>query len=296
MSSAVPVGIALVAGGLATLNPCAFPLLTAFLSFYVGAEEGWLPRAPNRMAQGLLVGLLVTAGFLAVFAVVGLPIVYGASAVAAALPLAGIAVGLVLLVVGFATLAGAHVGLPVVNPVRPRHERRATSMLLFGAGYGIGSFGCTFPLFLTLLAAAVSAGGGGAAALAVFAAYAVGMAVMLMAISVTAAFLQQGLARRLGRLLPQMHRLSGGLLVLAGAYLTYYWVRVEFGPSATLASDPLVGAVTRFTARLQTYAQGGGALVVAAAALIVGLAVGASCWQWSRHRAQSPQGGVPGDH
>lgn len=53
------------------------PLLPAFLSFYVGADEEYLPPAPARVAQGLLVGFLVSTGFLGVFAVVGLPISYG---------------------------------------------------------------------------------------------------------------------------------------------------------------------------------------------------------------------------
>ena len=72
--SSVPLSIALTAGGLAVVNPCAFPLLPAFLSFYLGADEQRLPAARTRALQGLLVGALVAAGFLAVFAVVGLPL------------------------------------------------------------------------------------------------------------------------------------------------------------------------------------------------------------------------------
>jgi hypothetical protein len=46
---AVPLWIAVTAGGLAVVNPCGFPLLPAFLSFYVGADEDRLPRAPNHL-------------------------------------------------------------------------------------------------------------------------------------------------------------------------------------------------------------------------------------------------------
>jgi len=35
--NSVPISIALVAGGLSVVNPCGFPLLPAFLSFYFGA-------------------------------------------------------------------------------------------------------------------------------------------------------------------------------------------------------------------------------------------------------------------
>ncbi len=47
-------------------------MLPAFLSLYVGARETQLPSAPSRALQGLLVGLLVTAGFLAIFAVLAI--------------------------------------------------------------------------------------------------------------------------------------------------------------------------------------------------------------------------------
>jgi cytochrome c-type biogenesis protein len=70
--SEVSFAIAFIGGGLATLNPCGFPMLPAFLSFYAGADETRLPPAQSRVAQGLLAGLLVTAGFLGVFAVIGL--------------------------------------------------------------------------------------------------------------------------------------------------------------------------------------------------------------------------------
>src|SRR5262249_29859537 len=70
----VPVSVALVAGGLAVVNPCGFPLLPAFLSFYLGADEAQLPRAPTRVLQGLLVGGLVALGFVGLSALVGLPV------------------------------------------------------------------------------------------------------------------------------------------------------------------------------------------------------------------------------
>src|SRR5436190_19611629 len=85
----VPISIALVAGGLAVINPCGFPLLPAFLSYYLGADEQNLPRAPTRLLQGLAVGALVSIGFLGFFAAVGVPISYGAAAIARTVPWVG---------------------------------------------------------------------------------------------------------------------------------------------------------------------------------------------------------------
>ena len=54
-----PITLALAAGALSTINPCGFAMLPAYLAFYVGADEDQLPSAPNRMAQGLLTGLMI---------------------------------------------------------------------------------------------------------------------------------------------------------------------------------------------------------------------------------------------
>jgi cytochrome c biogenesis protein CcdA len=286
MAGGVPLSIALVAGGLAALNPCGFPLLPAFLSFYVSAREGRLPRAPGRIAQGLLVGLLVTAGFLGVFALVGLPIVYGAGAVADAVPWAGLAIGIVLAAAGAAALVGGRVALPVRSPVRVGRERGLATMVLFGAGYGMASLGCTLPLFLALLGASLGTGANGDALL-VFGAYGLGMALILTSLSVAAALARDGLARGLRPLLPHMSRIAGALLLVAGAYVSYYWLRLELGDKATLADDPIVGFGTRFTARVQALANGEGALVLAAAATVVGLALVAGLWQWRRQRLRT---------
>jgi len=113
-----------VAGGLSVVNPCGFPLLPAFLSFYFGADEEQLPPASTRVAQGLVVGALVALGFLGFFALVGLPVSFGVGAIARAVPWAGLATGALLAIVGLVTLFGIHVRLPVHPRLRVRRERR----------------------------------------------------------------------------------------------------------------------------------------------------------------------------
>jgi cytochrome c-type biogenesis protein len=237
----------------------------------VGVDEERLPRAPTRAVQGVLVGLLVCAGFLAVFVAVGLPLSYGATAVAEALPWTGIAIGVVLVVLGVTLVAGRSLSVARMPHLRVRRERRLGAMLLFGVAYGLASLACTLPIFLALVGVAV-----GASKLVVFAAYGTGMALMLMALSVGAALMRDGLARALKRLLPHMEQIAGALLAVAGVYLVYYWARVRFGEASTLADDPIVEPVTRFSAEVQAYADERGLWLVAALAVAVGLAVVAS--------------------
>jgi len=289
----VPISVALVAGALSTLNPCGFPLLPAFLTSYVGTDQPELPPMPARVAQGLLTGALVTAGFLAVFSVVGIPLSYGARAVAGAVPFAGIAIGVLLAGFGIRGVFGSPLTVRLPLTVSPGSGRGARSMLLFGAGYALASLACTLPVFLALVGASLSAGGS-ISALVVFAAYGAGMAVVLMALALAAAVVRHGLARRVRRILPALPRLSAALLIVSGTYVTYYWLRFRYGSAATVASDPVVGMVSRFTARVEVLAADGGLWLVTVPGSIVAVAVCGALWKrWRRSAAPNRPGGIP---
>ena len=266
-----------MAGGLSVVNPCGFPLLPAFLSFYLGADENRLPSAPTRVLQGLIVGGLVAIGFLGFFALVGLPVSFGVGAIARAVPWAGLATGALLAIVGLVTLFGIHLPLPIHARVRVRRERRLGAMLLFGVGYGAASLGCTLPLFLALVGASL-----GGAKLTAFVAYGVGMAVVLMALSVLVALVREGTTRLVRSALPYMSRIAGVLLLASGGYLFYYWLRLRFGDTATVADDPIVSFGVRFSGQVRGFADGRGSTIVAIAAAIVALALVTSLWQHRR--------------
>src|SRR5438094_384122 len=281
--NAVPVSVALVAGGLAVINPCGFPLLPAFLSFYLGADERQLPRAATRVLQGLLVGLLVAAGFIGLFALASLPVSFGVALVARAIPWAGLATGSLLALAGGVALSGRRIALPVHLHIPVRKERRLGAMLLFGVGYGAASLGCTLPLFLTLIAAS-----SGADKLTVFIAYAAGTAVVLMALSVLVAVAREGVTRAVRPILPYMSRIAGLLLVIAGGYLVYYWARLRFGDTATVADDPIVSFAIRFSGHIRTFADGRGSTLVAAAGAVVLIALLTALLRWRGQTTSAP--------
>ena len=251
-----------MAGGLSVVNPCGFPLLPAFLSFYLGADEEQLPAAPSQVVQGLLVGALVALGFLGFFALVGLPISFGVGAIARAVPWSGLATGALLALAGLVTLFGVHLRLPAQLRLRVRRERRVGAMLLFGVGYGAASLG--------------------GAKLTLFAAYGIGMAVVLMALSLIVALAREGATRLVRPVLPYMSRIAGVLLLASGGYLFYYWARLRFGDSATVADDPIVSFGVRFSGQVRGFADGRGSTIVAIAAAIVALALVSSLLQRRR--------------
>ena len=260
------------------MNPCGFPLLPAFLSFYLGAEEERLPHAATRILQGLLVGSLVTIGFVGLFALVSLPVSFGVAFVARAVPWAGLVTGALLGLAGLVVISGRRLPLPLHLRLPVRRQRKFGAMLLFGAGYGAASLGCTLPLFLTLVGA--SAGG---SKISVFLAYAAGTACVLMALSLLIALARQSVVRGLRSLLPHMHWISGLLLFASGGYLFYYWARLQWGNSATVADDPVVSLGVRFSGQIDRFAHGQGSVLVAAAGAIVALAIVSALVRRWRH-------------
>jgi hypothetical protein len=216
-----------------------------------------------------------------VFALACVPLLFGATAVAHAVPWAGLVAGIALALTGLVVAVGGHVSIPIA----PRWRLRgggALTLVTCGAAYGFASLGCGLPIFLALVAATLSTSGTGPA-LVVFAAYAAGMTLMLVTLAIAAGLVRDGLGRRLGWLLPRIGRASGVLLLLAGSYLVYFWGRIRWGSTATLADDPVVGLATRYSARVQTLASGiGSELVIAAGAASAG-ALALSTWHW-RHR------------
>lgn len=245
------LSFAFLAGNVAVVNPCGFALLPGFLTYYVGADERSLPSASSRLAQGLLVGLMVTVAFLAVFSIVGIPVAYGAAFLGSAIPWVTIAVGAGLIAMGILQLVGRHIAIPIPMRMIAGRERRLGTFFLFGVAYAISSLGCTLPIFLSVVGSSLTSAGP-LGALAVFAAYGVGMGTLIMALTIGAALLRTGLATGLRRLMPRFNRVSGGLLVAVGAYLIFYWGSALSDP-AGFVENPVLQLGARLSSSAQTW-------------------------------------------
>ena len=246
----VPIVVAFLAGNLATLNPCGFAMLPGFLSFYLGTSDGADQVRGGRLGEGLIVGGLVTAGFVGVFAVLAIPLSFGATALAAIFPWAGLMVGLALVVLGTGELAGHHLLVRLPGGRTPRMSRSPREIVLFGAGYALASLSCTLPTFLALTASSFAARGPLGSAL-VLLSYTAGTATILGGLSIAAALVKDGFTRGLRRLLPVVGRASAILLIGVGVYLVTYWVTALTGASS-LAANPIFSIVTTAASGLQT--------------------------------------------
>lgn len=226
----------------------------------------------------------MTAGFLSVFIVVGLPVVYGLGSIVRAVPWAGAITGLAIMVAGLLILSGRHIGLNF--RVSALDGQGNPSMYLFGVAYAVASLGCTLPVFLSVVGASLAVRGAATATI-VLAAYGAGMAAVMMTLALVAGTVRDRLVSLLRRALPRMQRISGALLLVAGVYLSYYWLRILFGPIATLADDPVVGTVQRFTAYVERIATANGRSILIGSLVMLAGSGGYIAWRWGRSRPET---------
>ena len=221
---------ALAAGMASAVNPCGFAMLPAYLGLYLGGgaaagSAGFFRQLP----RALLVGLVVTAGFVLLFGVAGALIGLGASFIARALPWFGLLVGILLAVAGAWLVSGGKIYTGVAARAAARigepTEVGIRGYFLFGVSYGIASLSCTLPIFLAVLGVS-AANIGFLNILLNFILFALGMGLVIMALTLGIALFKGAMVRFLRRALPYIHPIGAWLMVLAGAYIIFYWLTI----------------------------------------------------------------------
>ena len=223
-----PLGLAFAAGLLAAFNPCGFALLPAYLAYFVGvsgrrAEDG-PPHPVRAVLRALVVAASLTAGFVVVFGVVGAVVSVASVQVSRYAPWLTVVVGVALVGLGLAMLAGkeVRVSLPRFGAKIDR-EAGLGGIFLFGISYATVSLSCTLPPFLAAVTSTFEQNSffGG---LATFGLYALGMGSVVAVLSVAVALAQSQVVSFLRRAQRYIQWASGALLVLAGSYAAWYGV------------------------------------------------------------------------
>jgi cytochrome c biogenesis protein CcdA len=225
LAGLLPVGYAFAAGMVASVNPCGFLMLPTYVSYHLGTEEdGYYEQsAPRRASKALAMGLVATAGFLAILTVVGLVIAAGGQWLIRVFPYAGLAIGATMLLLGVWLLVSRRtLGIVAASRVTVKPRRNLRNVFLFGIAYAIGSLSCTLPIFLVVVGSSL-ASQGLLDSFVQFIGYGLGMGTILIAVTVGAALFRGTVAKGLRAAIPYVHRMSALFLAGAGAYLVYYW-------------------------------------------------------------------------
>lgn len=270
--------VAFAAGMLAVVNPCGFAMLPAYLGFFLGVEAGG-DDARAGLSRALAVGLSVAAGFAATFAVIGMVVSHVTSDVYEWGPWLTVVIGGALVVLGLALLAGRELRITLPRLDAGGRNTGVWSMAGYGVSYAVVSLGCTLPLFLVQVAGTFRRESW-ISGVAVFGAYGLGFTVLLVALTVGVALARTSIVTGLRRLLPHVQRISGGLLVIAGAYVAWYgwYERTRIGEE-----DPFVDRVTGWSDDVSAWLQNRGATTVG---LVLALVIAASALYVAASRAR----------
>ena len=269
-----PLALAFSAGMVATINPCGFALLPAYLSYFLGLEAG--SETPRRapVMRALAVSLAVTLGFLVVFAVMGFAWTSISGVIGRRLPYFTIVIGVALIALGVAMLRGFE---PVVRLPKVQlgsTSREMGSMFLFGISYAIASLSCTIPIFIGIVSTTLERTSF-TAGVATFLAYGLGMGLTLSVLTIAVALARSGIVTSFKRILPHVNRISGGLLIAAGAFVAYYaWVEIQElnqrgGSSLVSWTRDLQSSALRWVESVGGTRLALGAIIVVAAAVAI---------------------------
>lgn len=224
----LPFGYAFGAGMVTTVSPCGIAMLPAYVGLYLGAqEEGYWAQSPiRRGARALTMSAAVTLGFVAFFGVVGAILSWGGQSLIDVIPWATVIIGVALILLGIYLLVGGHMYTSLPGRLASRLGKPGgsgiRSFMVFGIAYGIAALSCTLPVFMVVVAGAISLEGFTSGMLQ-FVSFALGMGFIIAIITISAALFKEAVTRWLRRLVPIVNRVSGLLLIFAGAYIIYYW-------------------------------------------------------------------------
>lgn len=228
----IPFGYAFGAGMVAAVNPCGFVLLPAYLGLFLGLEAKKKDQPPvhTRIVRALQVGGVVTLGFVLLFGATGLLIAAASTAIAGIFPWLGFLIGILLALAGGWLLGGGTLYARFGEQVAGRLGRTAggggvRGYFAYGLAYGATSLSCTLPIFLAVVGSAFAARNFSVAGVQ-FLLYALGMGFVITLLTLGLALFQQAAAEPGRRLLRYAQPVSAALLLLAGAYIVFYWLTI----------------------------------------------------------------------
>ncbi len=223
----LPFGFAFGAGMVSAVNPCGFAMLPAYLALYLRDGDGGTGGRGRRLARALQVGGTVTVGFVALFGVAGAVLAAGTRTVAGALPWLGLATGLALVGVGaWSALGGtlyARVGERLAHGVGGVDRAGWRGYLAFGLAYGLASLSCTLPIFLAEFGSGLTLQSVPQMATQLVA-YGAGMGLVVTVLTVATALFRGTLLDRSRRASRYVGPIASALMLIAGAYIVYYWL------------------------------------------------------------------------
>ena len=222
----VPLVFAFLAGQAAAFNPCGAAMFPAYVGYQLGTVE--TTRSPVRSAiSGVTLGLSATAGFIVVFAAVGLVLAAGGRVIGQFLPFVGLGVGVLIAGTGvWLLVSGRKIAIMSASRVNLGQGTGLKNVFLFGIAYAVASLSCALPLFLVavgIVAGQTLSAGSIAETVIGSVVYGLGMGVIMMGATLGIVFFKDLVSRWIRAVMLYVEPVGKLAMVGAGVYLIYYW-------------------------------------------------------------------------
>ncbi len=209
---------ALLLGLASFFAPCAFPLLPGYISYYLGRYEG----GPT-LSDSVKAGMAAATGINGMFALIGIAVAVGATAVRSYLEQLTPGVGFIIVLLGLAMVFGKTEIFDKFGGKLSSYSSKfgggtgLFGLFMYGVGYGVASMGCQAPVFIALLFQGLAAGGL-LEAFMLFLSFSIGMGSMMLAVSVIVGTAKTTILERVRNMTPYINRACGVILIIVGVY------------------------------------------------------------------------------
>lgn len=181
--------------------------------YYLGKE--------STIRKAILGGFACTLGLISIFSVFGLIGTMIGKLAQTIIPWLILVAGLIIIVMGLTMLIG--IKFPTLFiPVRATGRKGFIGMYLYGLAYGLATFGCSAPIFLSILLYSIITGGifDG---IITFIVYSSGMGLPLIMTTVLVVMAKDMMYKKIFKAMPLIEKVGGIFLIIIGFYLLYYY-------------------------------------------------------------------------
>lgn len=217
--------MAFLAGVLSFFSPCSFPLLPSYIAYYVGRE-----KEGGTIKKGFMQGLQPALGIIVFYSLIGVASVFAGELIKPYIPKLELIVGIIIIILGLVLL----LHIPMLSKSTSKfvgkisgvaQKSKKSGLFLYGIIYGAASAGCTAPVFIMIIIVAIAGGNLLQGAFVVFL-YALGMALLMIIVTVLVATAKDTIIGKLKKTPKYINTICGLVLIAVGIYLIYYYLSV----------------------------------------------------------------------
>ena len=227
----IPFGFAFIAGLIASLNPCGFVMLPAYVGIFITDKNPKKNSSNFHQLQTIFsVSISMGLGFLFVFGTIGIIISFGRDIFSEYVNLfhwIGFILGFILIITGVYVSSGKKLYFQKPQSISSKIQIKSNSELsnyfLFGISYALVSISCTMPIFLALIGSSISRDGF-LYGFYQFLIYSLGMTTMIIIITIILSIFKSTVLEKIKNLSKYIDAVSSYTLILVGGYLIFYWM------------------------------------------------------------------------